>query len=783
MEKNKKSNIYKFNKNFRKRKKKKTRTKILPKNNLDNVSNSSNVRKVFTINDRLKRILLVFFFIFLLLIGRLGWLQLVQGAELKEEMYRQLTTSQTISPKRGTIYDSTGKALAISAQVDTVSINPTEIVVKDEDEHTAEVLTKELKEKVAKAFSDIFDLDYEETLEKVSSDSTNVTIAKKVENDKIEELEAWMEENEVYSGINIDEDTKRYYPYDNLASNLIGFCGTDNEGLWGLELAWDNLLTGTPGKVTSAQDAVQDFIPYENSTYIAPQNGNDITLTIDANIQSIAEKYLKQACEENDCKDGGNVIIMDPNNGDILAMATYPDYNLNDPYTLDYISDDEWDSMSTEEQYAKQQETWSNRAISSTYEPGSVFKIVTAAAGLEEGLVEPDKENVFTCKGYEKVSGVKINCSEKSGHGKLSLRDALKYSCNPAFIQLGQKIGAATLYRYYDAFGFFDTTGFGEIDGAGSSGEAKGYFWDLADVKDVELATMSFGQRFRITPLQMITAVSAVANDGVLMQPRIAKEIKNTDTGAITTIEPKEVRQVISEETSETLLDMLGTVVDSGTGRYAQVKGYSIAGKTGTSEPDSSSEEDGYVASFAAISPVESPEVVILVTLYGPQGDSHSGSIVAAPVVSQILSEVLPYLGIPSDTTGDDTAEEMITLSNVKNKTVAEAKKILEKQGFVCEISGNEDDIVSEQMPVAGTSLLEDSIIKLYTEDNDTRVSQTVPNLKGMSLSEAKAVLKNKNLNIKYTGSGKVTSQDITAGTSVEEGTVVSVVLQDEIEE
>ena len=783
MEKNKKSNIYKFKKNFKKRKKNKTRKKTLSKDNLDSVSNSSSVRKVFTINERLKRILLVFFFIFLLLIGRLGWLQLVQGADLKEEMYRQLTTSQTISPKRGTIYDSTGKALAISAQVDTVSINPTEIVVKDEDEHTAEVLTKELKENVAKAFSDIFDLDYEETLEKVSSDSTNVTIAKKVENDKIEELEAWMEENEVYSGINIDEDTKRYYPYDNLASNLIGFCGTDNEGLWGLELAWDNILTGTPGKVTSAQDAVQDFIPYENSTYIAPQNGNDITLTIDANIQSIAEKYLKQACEENDCKDGGNVIIMDPNNGDILAMATYPDYNLNDPYTLDYISDDEWDSMSSEEQYTKQQETWSNRAISSTYEPGSVFKIITAAAGLEEGLVEADKKNVFTCEGYEKVSGVRINCSEKSGHGSQSLRDALKNSCNPAFIQLGQEIGASTLYRYYDAFGFFDTTGFGEIDGAGNSSEAQGYFWDLANVKDVELATMSFGQRFRITPLQMITAVSAVANDGVLMQPRIAKEIKNTDTGAITTIEPKEVRQVISEETSETLLDMLETVVDSGTGRYAQVKGYSIAGKTGTSEPDSSSEEDGYVASFAAISPVESPEIVILVTLYGPQGDSHSGSIVAAPVVSQILSEVLPYLGIPSDTTGNDTSEEMITLSNVKNKTVAEAKKILEKQGFVCEISGNEDDIVSEQMPVAGTSLLEDSIIKLYTEDNDTRVSQTVPNLKGMSLSEAKVALKNKNLNIKYTGSGKVTSQDITAGTSVEEGTVVSVVLQDEIEE
>ena len=745
-------------------------------------SNASKVKKIGTMNERIKRIFLAFLLIFAILIGRLGWLQIVQGAELKENMYRQLTASKTISPKRGTIYDATGKALARSAQVDTVSIDPTKIVVENEDEQIAETMTKALKEKVAKAFSEIFDLDYEETLEKVSSTSTNVTIAKKVENDKIAELEKWMEENEVYSGINIDEDTKRYYPYDNLASNLIGFCGTDNQGLWGLEAKWNDILTGTPGKLTSAQDAVQDLIPYENSTYIAPQNGNDITLTIDANIQSVAEKYLKQACEEYEAEEGGNVIIMNPNNGDILAMATYPDYNLNDPYTMDFISEKEWDSMSSEEQYITQQETWNNRAITSTYEPGSVFKIITAAAALEEGLIESDTPNVFNCDGYQEVAGVRIKCSDTSGHGSLSLRDALKYSCNPAFIQLGQKVGAATLYRYYDAFNFFDTTGFADIGDAGSSGERSGYFWDISDVGEVELATMSFGQRFRITPLQMVSAVAAIANDGVLMQPRIAKEIKNTDTGAVTTIEPVQVRQVISKETAATLLDMLETVVDNGTGRYAQVKGYSIAGKTGTSEPDPSNPDAGYVASFAAISPTESPEVVVLVTLYGlSEEGQHNGSTVAAPVVSQILSEVLPYMGIPSD--GSDSEVETITLSNVKNKTVAEAKKIIENQGFTCEIVGEEDDIVSEQMPVAGTALMEDSIVMLYTEDNDTRISQTVPSLIGMTLSEAKAALHNKNLNIKYTGSGRVTSQDIATNTSVAEGTVVNVVLQEEIEE
>ena len=749
------------------------------KNNVTSFQNkkSGKVKKVTTMSQRLGRFMLIFFLILLLLIGRLAWLQIVQGSDLKEAMYDQLITSRVISAKRGTIYDTNGKALARSAQVDTVTINPQSIKVSDKSEELAEIKTKALKEKVAKAFSDIFDLDYKETLEKVSSTNSVETIVKKVENDKIAELKKWMEDNEVYAGINIDEDTKRYYPYDNLASNLIGFCGTDNQGLEGLEAWWDSILTGTPGKVTSSQDAVQDLIPDQNQTYIAAQNGNDLTLTIDVNIQAIAEKYLKQACEENKCGNGGNVIIMDPNTGDILAMATYPDYNLNTPFTPTNISKKKWEKMSSSEQSNTLQEIWNNRAITNTYEPGSVFKIITAAAGLEENLVEPDKANVFTCKGYEKVADAKIACSNTDGHGKLSLREALQYSCNPAFIQLGKKIGAATLYRYYDAFGFFNTTGFS------SAGERTGYFWDLNDVGEVELATMSFGQRFRITPLQMITAVSAVANDGVLMQPRIVKEITNTDTGAVSTVETNSVRQVISKETAETLLDMLETVVADGTGKYAQVDGYTIAGKTGTSEPDPSTPEDGYVASFAAISPVESPEVVVLVTLYDPQGVSHQGSTVAGPVVSQILTELLPYLEIPSDVTTTPEDNETQNLPNVENKTVAEAKKIIEQAGFTCKISGSSDELVSEQMPKAGTALSEDATVILYTKGNDTRVSQTVPNLKGMSLSQARSALKKKNLNIRVTGSGVVTSQDPPAKTSVEEGTVVSVVLQKQIKE
>lgn len=732
-------------------------------------------KKTYSVSKRLRLGAAVFIVIFLLLIIRIFWLQVVDGADLKEQMYAQLIANEVISPKRGTIYDSTGKQLAISVSVDTVSINPNSIVVTDDNDEIDEAKTKALKEKVAKSFSEIFELDYEETLKKVSSTSSVVTIASKVEKDKIDKLKEWMETEKIYSGINIDEDTKRYYPYENLASSLLGFCGTDNQGLEGIEAWWDSILTGTPGKIVTSQDAVREYIPDENEKYVAPENGNDLTLTIDANIQSIVEKYLKQACIENNCTRGGNAIVMDPQTGDILAMATYPDYDLNDPFTPIHIDEKEWDKMDSDEQYNTLTSLYRNRAISDGYEPGSVFKILTSAIALEEDLAVPDKKNVYACPGYEIVSGEKIWCSHTYGHGSLSLRQALAESCNPAFMQIAAKIGSSTMYKYFDAFGLFNYTG---ID---APGETNSIFWDLDDVGPVELATMSFGQRFKITPLQMITAVSAIANDGVLMKPRIVKEYKNVDTGVVTTIDPVAVRQVVSEETSDTMLDMLESVITDGTGQYAQVKGYSIAGKTGTSEPDPSNPDEGYTASFVAISPVENPEIVLLITLYDPNHgeDNHQGSSVAGPVVNQILTELLPYLDISSNNTTTNN-EETISLPDVTNKTIAEAKKILEKAGFECVISGNDDELVSAQVPAKGSNLIEGSIIKLYSESNDTRTSKTVPDLKDKTLSEAKNILNNLNLNISITGSGTVVSQEPIAGTSVEEGSIVKVTLQSE---
>ena len=730
--------------------------------------------KIASPNKRLRGILIAVIVVFLIIIFRIGWLQFVEGASLKEMMYDQLITSEILTPKRGSIYDSTGKTLAISAQVDTVSVDPRKFVQTDEDGDVDEFKTKAYREKIAKSFSDIFELDYEETLNKISTDSSFVVIAKKVEKDKIDRLREWMEKEEVYSGISIDEDTKRYYPYNNLASSLIGFCNDDNQGSEGLEYYWNSTLTGTDGKIVTSQDALRDYIPDENQTYIAPQNGSDLTLTIDANIQSIAEKYLKQGCIENEASRGGNVIIMDPNTGDILAMATYPDYNLNDPYTPTHIDSKEWNKMSSEDQTNTLYSLYKNRAISDTYEPGSVFKIITSAVALEEDLATTDTANAYKCTGVYNVSGVNISCSHGAVHGNLSLRQALEKSCNAAFMQIGQKIGAKTLYSYYDAFGFFDKTNFASV------GEASSNFWKLSDVGPIELATMSFGQRFNITPIQMITAVSAVANGGNLMQPRIVKEIKDTSTGAVQTVEPVTVRQVISKETSEKMLDMLESVVTDGTGKYAQVKGYSIAGKTGTSEPSPGAEDQGNVASFAAISPVESPQLVVLVTIYGPQGDNNDGSTVAAPIAAQILNEVLPYMQVPTDSTYSSNTEK-ITLPDVTNKTVGEAKKILEEAGFTVSTNGSDEDVITEQMPRKGTSLIENSIIKLYTSEDETKVSVTVPDLKMKTISQAKQLLKEKNLNIDIKGSsGVILTQDPISGTSVEEGSIITVTLQEQ---
>ena len=748
-------------------------------------SNDSNIIKMKTSFNsknlmhykKLRVTLIVVILILLLLIVRIGFLQFVQGNYLKELAYNQQTINQIISPKRGNIYDSTGKALAISAQVDTITINPNKLVKNSNDE------TKEFKEKIAKGLSEIFELNYDEVLEKVNSSSQVETIAKKVEQEKVDTLKKWMEDNKISVGINIDEDTKRYYPYNTVASNVIGFCGSDNQGLSGVESKWDSILTGTPGKIVSSKGSNQEEIPNAEETYISAENGSDLTLTIDLNIQTIIEKYLKQAVEDNDCKKGGNVIVMNPKNGDILGMACYPDYNLNSPYTPNSTLAETYDSLSSEEKSESLYKMWANKSVAETYEPGSVFKVITASVALEENITTTDKSNDFYCKGYEEFEDssasqpLKISCWRANPHGVQSLRQALCNSCNPAFMQLGKRIGAPTLYKYYEAFGLFDSTN------SGLYGEQSSIFQKLDKVGPVELATMSFGQRLNVTPLQMATAIACVANDGILMKPRIVKQVTNTDSGSVSEIPVTQVRQVISKETAQEVKSMMESVVTIGTGKHAAVSGYSIGGKTGTSEPVYNKTEEGYVASYVAISPVEDTQVVLLLTLYDPPKSNHQGGQLAGPVVSQMLSEILPYLGIPSNENSSDSSssDNLIVVPDVRNKTVSEAEKILKNSGFSTKTYVNGDannTLVVDQTPKPGVSLSKNSVVVLYGEGNDVATSVTVPDLKGMNASQASNTLKEKNLNISIEGSGTVISQDAAKDEQVPEGTVIKVTLK-----
>lgn len=764
-------------KNNKKNKKKKSLSKDFSDNsNIIKMKTSFNSKNLMHYK-KLRITLIVVILILLLLIIRIGFLQFVQGNYLKELAYNQQTINQIISPKRGNIYDSTGKALAISAQVDTITINPNKLVKDTNDD------TKEYKEKVAKGLSDIFELNYDEVLEKVNSSSQVETIIKKVEQEKVDTLKKWMEDNKISIGINIDEDTKRYYPYNTIASNVIGFCGGDNQGLSGIESKWDSVLTGTPGKIVSSKGSDQEEIPNAEETYISAENGSDLTLTIDLNIQTIIEKYLKQAVEDNNCKKGGNVIVMNPKNGDILGMACYPDYNLNFPYTPNSTLAQTFDSLSDEEKSESLYKMWANKSVAETYEPGSVFKVITSSIALEENITTTDKSDDFYCKGYEEFEDssasqpLKISCWRTNPHGVQSLRQALCNSCNPAFMQLGKRIGAPTLYKYYEAFGLFDSTN------SGLYGEQSSIFQNLDKVGPVELATMSFGQRLNVTPLQMATAIACVSNDGILIKPRIVKQITNTDTGSVSEIPVTQVRQVISKETSQEVKSMMESVVTVGTGKHAAVSGYSIGGKTGTSEPVYNKTEEGYVASYVAISPVEDTQVVLLLTLYDPPKNNHQGGQLAGPVVSQMLSEILPYLGIPSneDSSSNSSSDNLIVVPDIRNKTVAEAEKVLKNSGFTTKtyVKGDANNtLVVDQMPKPGVSLSKNSIIVLYGEGNDVATSVTVPDLKGMNASQASNVLKEKNLNISIEGSGTVISQDATKDEQVPEGTVIKVTLK-----
>lgn len=557
---------------------------------------------------RLRNVLFFFFIIQTTLLIRIGFIQFVQGAELQAMAYSQQRLNRNINPKRGRILDRTGTIeLAVSASTETVSINPTNI-------------SSDNKEKVARILSDIFELDYEKTLKKVKKRTSIEIIIKKVDKEKTDKLRVWLQENNITTGINIDEDSKRYYPYSTLASHIIGFTGSDNQGLEGLESYYDDILSGNPGKILKLTDATGTEMGTEGEDYITAEDGDDIVLTIDMTVQAITEKYLKQACIDNVCTDGGNVIIMNPKNGDILAMATYPNYNLNSPYE---INNEElkkvWNTLEGSDKSNYLLQMWRNKAISDTYEPGSTFKLVTASAALQEGITDTDNEGEYNCSGSITIAGAKIKCWRYyRPHGAQSLRQALMNSCNPVFIGIGQKLGVTTFYNYLEKYGLLSTTG---VD---IPGEANSIFLKEEKVGPVELATISFGQRFEVTPIQMIKMVATIANGGKEVNPRLVKAIIDSKTGLQQEIAVEEGEEVITKENAKKVLDMMKSVVNEGTGKNAQVNGYNVGGKTGTSEDGVNTGKR--IASFVGVADITDPEVAIIVILYNPTGEGgHQG--------------------------------------------------------------------------------------------------------------------------------------------------------------
>ena len=700
---------------------------------------------------------LMSFFVFVLfvLFGRMVYWQVVRGSELRNIAYTQQTKNRTISPSRGKIYDRNGIVLAESVTVETISITPKNIKAED-------------REKTAKGLADILNLNYETILEKTKKNTADEIIAKKLDQSVTDKIRQWINDEKI-KGVNIYEDTKRSYPKGALLSHVLGFCGTDNQGLEGLELKYESLLKGVAGQQVVGTDATGAELPLSDEKYIPPEDGLSLVLTVDSNIQYYAESFLDQAISDNTPVDYASCVIMNPQNGDILAMAVSPDYNPNEPFATPYGYESSWDSLDASEKSNAWQMIWKNRCVTDTYEPGSVFKTVTASIALEEGLVKNIDAKDFTCTGRLSIEGWDIKCWRYyNPHGVQSLREGLMNSCNPVFMGLALKIGKEKYYNYLNALKVSQKTG---ID---LPGEVSGSIHKIQDVTGSTLATAAFGQGFTLTQLNMLSVISTIANNGVMVQPRIVKEIKNSKGEVIQKNEPVVVKQVFSENTSKNVLEMMKSVVADGTGRNGQVDGYYIAGKTSTAEQGRGAATT-YIASFVGVAPVSDPQVAIILNVVNPRGEhGHQGGAVAAPVVSNILEKTLDYLNIPKDFSNTKDTTVKVQVPDVTNRTVGEATRMLNNAGlkYSADTSDNNAIVVS-QVPDAGETLVEKSVVKLYLEGNDTRFNTIVPNIVGMDIVNATKALTNANLNIKISGNGVVSYQMPEAGTSVEQGSVV----------
>lgn len=706
---------------------------------------------------------------------RLTYLTTIQSSELQESAVDLQLADTTVSAKRGTIYDANGNVLAESASVWQVVMSP--VNFKNDKQRQA----------AAKGLSEIFDLEYNDVLEDTKQQSHYVVVKRRIESDereKVLELVDTLKKDYKCQGvIQLLDDYKRYYPKNSLASSVIGFTGSDDQGLEGIEYEYDSYLSGTPGRIITAQNARGMDMPFRYEQNVESEDGNNVYLTIDETIQSICEKYMQKGVEDNNVLNKGVCIAMDVNTGAILAMVTTDGYDLNNPYELS--AKDKKKIKSTPKKKQAEAESaalsnmWRNKAVADTYMPGSVFKMCVASAALEENLV--NEKTSFTCTGSILVEGETIHCSNIAGHGTQNFVEVISNSCNPAFIQIGQMLGAGKFRQYYQGFGFSDKTG---ID---LPGEAEDSFWKEGKMGGVDLAVASFGQNFSITPIQMITACAAVSNGGYVVQPHVVSKITDSKGNVIKTVDKKVKRQVISDDTSKKMNEYLEYNTERQGAAAGYISGYKVAGKTGTTEKrgvtkfESSFSED-YISSFCGYAPADDPQIAMLVFFDTPDGDAYYGSQVSSPVFINIMSEVLPYLDVKTSYTDEELGYVDASAGDYTGVSVDEAKTAVEADGFTATVKGNGSTVIS-QIPTVSSGLQKGGSIVLYTDSDSQSETVSVPSLIGLSPDEVNNVASDYGLNVSFSGattsSGTSSSQNIEAGTSVSPGTVITVSFAD----
>lgn len=706
------------------------------------------------------------------IVGRLAYLQVVQNEEWSRRAVSQQLSDSLTSAHRGAIYDCNMNVLAESMQVWTVIMSPNNI-----EEESTRVL-------IADGLSVLLDVDRDTLYEKTTRTTSQYErVITKAERPTIEKLIAWVDENGLSSSgiFRIIPDYKRTYPYGSLLSTVLGFTGTDYYGLYGLEAKYNETLSGVAGRIVTAQNGVGGDMPvsltYEKT--IDAEDGNSLVLTVDQTIQHYAEKYLEVAVSETGATNRGICIVMQVKTGAILAMAVKGDFDPNDPMEISDPTTLERLSLLSGDEYSDalieaRQKQWVNKAVSDYYEPGSVFKMFTASMAVEEGV--QTTADMFYCPGYVEVSGQRINCWQTVGHGSQTFSEIISHSCNPAFVKLGQAVGTEKFFKYFVGFGFTEPTGIDML----SEFRVTPSLYHGEDMTVLDVSTSAMGQTFKITPIQMITAISAVANGGYLMQPYVVQQIIDSEGNVVSTTEPVVKRQVISSETSRTVTAMLAEAVNGGGSKNVYVAGYRVAGKSGTSDKTEALEESNVWASFGCFAPSDDPEIAVLTIVDEPHSSNRYGSAVSGPVCQKVLAETLPYLGIEPQYTEEELANLSTATPSVVDKEVAAAITQLTNNDLDYSVVGDGKTVI-RQIPEGGSTIPKGGMVVLYTDEDSLESTTTVPNFEGMTLSQANSAAAAARLNLEISGistqggDAVAYSQTVAAGESVKPGTIIGV--------